>query len=112
MKKMVLYSTLVLSTVILLTGCSSNTENIVANPYKMQKSCENMDRSLVKLEEYILLIKNSSAFHLEEAAVAYEMPAVTVSNNKKQMLKDIRNYRNKLIKSYEKKQCQERKKKS
>ncbi|MEA3455871.1 MAG: hypothetical protein U9R26_05140 [Campylobacterota bacterium] len=112
MKKIVLFSALALPSLIALTGCSGKTEVVSANPYKMQKSCENMEQSLVKLEEYILRVENTSAFHLEEAAQAYEVPDVTTSTNKKQMLKDARNYRDELIGKYENKQCPERKKRS
>lgn len=112
MNKTLLFSTLALSSLIALTGCSGKTEVIAANPYKMQKDCESINKSLVKLEEYILRIENTSAFHLEEAAEAYEVPGVTISNNKKHMLKDARNYRDELIGKYEKMQCPERKSKS
>ncbi len=111
MKKTLLFSTLALSSIIVLTGCSGKTEVIAANPYKMQKNCENLENSLIKLEEYILRVENASAFHLEEAAQAYEVPGVTRSTNKKVMLRDARNYRDELIGEYEKKQCPERKSK-
>ena len=112
MKKTLLYSASALSVLIVLTGCSGKTEVIAANPYKMQKSCENIDKSLVKLDEYILRVENTSAFHLEEAAEAYEIPDVSTSNNKRVMLKDARNYRDELVGKYEKMQCPERKGKS
>ncbi len=112
MKKILLFSALALPSLLALTGCSGKTEVIAANPYKMQKSCENMDQSLVKLEEYILRVENTSAFHLEEAAQAYEIPGVTRSTNKKHMLRDARNYRDELIGKYEKMQCPKRKSKS
>jgi len=110
--KKLLFSTLALSSLLALTACSSKTEVIAANPYKIQKSCENIDQSLVKLEEYILRVENTSAFHLEEAAQAYEIPGVTRSTNKKHMLRDARNYRDELIGKYEKMQCPKRKSKS
>ena len=112
MNKTLLFSTLALSSLIALTGCSGKTEVIAANPYKMQKNCENIDQSLIKLEEYILRVENTSAFHLEEAAQAYEIPDVTRSTNKKVMLRDARNYRDELIGKYEKMQCPERKSRS
>ena len=110
MKKTLLFSSLTLASLMVLTGCSGKTEVIAANPYKMQKNCENIEHSLVKLEEYILRIENTSAFHLEEAAQAYEVPDITRSTNKKFMLRDARNYRDELIGKYEKMQCQQKKK--
>ena len=112
MKTTLLFSALAIPLLLALTGCSGKTEVIAANPYKMQKNCESMDKSLAKLEEYILRIENTSAFHLEEAAEAYEIPGVTVSNNKKQMLKDTRNYRDELTGKYENMKCPKRKSKS
>jgi len=112
MKKILLFSALALPSLLALTGCSGKTEVITANPYKMQKNCQNLEKSLVKLEEYILRVENTSAFHLEEAAQAYEIPDVTTSTNKKVMLRDARKYRDELIAEYEEKQCPERKKKS
>ena len=109
MKNTLLATTLALSSLLLLGGCSGKTETVAANPYQMQKSCENLDRSLVKLDEFILMIENTSAFHLEEAAVAYDFQAITVSNNKKIMLRDAKKYRSELLQKYQEKQCPERK---
>ena len=105
MKKTLLFSTLTLASLMALTACSDKTEVIVANPYKMQKNCQNIEQSLVKLQEYILRVENTSAFHLEEAAQAYEIPDVSRSTNKKFMLRDARKYRAELIEKHEKMKC-------
>ena len=112
MKKILLFSALALSSLFILTACSGKTEVIAANPYKMQKSCENVDKSLIKVDEYILRVKNTSAFHLEEQGQAYEIPDISTSTNKRVMLRDARNYRDELVEKYEKMQCPKRKSKS
>jgi len=104
MKKVLLIS-LSLSSLLLMSACASKTEHIVANPYKMAKSCESIDQSLEKLDRYIFVVENSSAFHLEEASSAYEIPGVTISNNKKHMLKDAKSYREELISKHKTMDC-------
>jgi hypothetical protein len=88
-----------------MSACTAKTEHIVANPYKMAKSCESIDQSLEKLDRYILVVENSSAFHLEEASVAYEIPGVTISNHKKHMLRDAKSYREELISKHRAMEC-------
>jgi len=111
MKKIIFSTTITLSSLLLLSACSGNTEHILANPYKMQKSCENIDRSLTKIDEYIILVEKSSPFHLEEASLAYSIPGVTRSNNKKQMLKDAHRYKKQLHDKHVDMKCPDRGKK-
>jgi len=111
MRKIIFSTTLTLSSILFLGACSGTTEHILANPYKMQKSCESLNRSLMKIDEYIAVVENSSAFHLEEAAVAYEIPGVTISNNKRHMLRDAKLYREQLNAKYINMKCPKREKK-
>ena len=56
-------------------------------------SCEAIDKKIVSLDQFTQVVKNTSAFHLEEKASALPSPGFTVSNNKKQMLRDAKRKR-------------------
>ena len=43
------------------------------------------------------MVKNTSAFHLQEKASALPSPGFTVSNNKKKMLRDAKKKYDKLL---------------
>jgi hypothetical protein len=51
--------------------------------------CNTLDEELIELVEFTTMVKNTSAFHLQEKASALPSPGFTVSNNKKKMLRDI-----------------------
>ena len=69
-------------------------------------SCDTIDRQLIQLDEFTTMVKNTSAFHLEEKATALPVPGITVSNNKKQMLRDAKRKRSELLKEREKLGCE------
>ena len=52
------------------------------------RSMEKLDKKLIRLDEFTTMVNNTSAFHLEEKASALPVPGITVSNNKKKMLRD------------------------
>ncbi len=60
-------------------------------------SCAAIDKKLIKLYEFMIMVNNTSAFHLEEKASALSVPGITVSNNKKKMLRDAKKKRAKLL---------------
>lgn len=75
----------------LMTGCtgqmadnmaSVGSSNLTSNP------CPAIDKKLMRLDRFTEVVKNTSAFHLEEKATAIPTPGITVSNNRKQMLRD------------------------
>jgi len=53
------------------------------------EKCNSLDEELIELSQFTSMVKNTSAFHLEEKASALPSPGFTVSNNKKKMLRDI-----------------------
>jgi len=99
MKRETYLAVLLLPAVIMMTGCSSTTGRIVdVNSYKGKQHCEKLNKDLIKVDKYIEVVEHTDAFHLEEEAVAIEMPDITISNNKKQMLKDANQFRTALLK--------------
>ena len=68
-------------------------------------SCAAIDKKLIKLYEFMIMVNNTSAFHLEEKASALSVPGITVSNNKKKMLRDGEKKRAELSAEREKYGC-------
>ena len=87
MKKYMISSVVGLSLLGMLTGCGQNVPLVVNNMDNTDK-CSTYNNQLLKVNEYIAKVERTSAFHLEEAAVAMENPQISTSNNKKDMLKD------------------------
>jgi hypothetical protein len=77
----------VLSLAVLITGCGQNVPAVVSNMNNEDK-CDAYNKQLMKVDQYLETVEKTSAFHLEEAAVALENPQISTSNNKKDMLRD------------------------
>jgi virulence-associated protein VapD len=75
-----------------MTACSTTkiTDEmaVVGNPSLSSDPCAAIDEKVLKLDRFTQVVKNTSAFHLEEKANAIPTPGITVSNNRKQMLDD------------------------
>jgi hypothetical protein len=69
------------------------------------EDCAALDKELIKLDEFMIMVNNTSAFHLEEKAQAMPVPGITVSNNKKKMLRDAGRKRAELLAEREKQGC-------
>ena len=67
------------------TGCGQVSVSMHTNT---EEECLTVQRNLYKLEKFTDTVEKTSAFHLEEAAIAMNVPKITVSNNKRQMLRD------------------------
>ncbi|GIT98401.1 hypothetical protein [Sulfurovum sp. TSL1] len=63
---------------------------VVSKAALLSEPCDTIDNKLMKLDEFIAMVNHTSAFHLEEKAAALSVPGITVSNNRKQMLKDAK----------------------
>ncbi len=70
------------------TSQISDKKEVVSKPALSSDLCNAIDKKLIKLYEFTIMVNNTSAFHLEEKAAALSVPGITVSNNKKKMLKD------------------------
>ncbi|EIF50952.1 hypothetical protein [Sulfurovum sp. AR] len=77
-------------------GCESSIHTstaqmaVVSKAALLSNRCDTIDKKLIKLDEFIVMVNHTSAFHLEEKAAALSVPGITVSNNRKQMLKDAK----------------------
>jgi len=85
MKKTLLTTLSALTFTTLFTGCGQVSVSMHTNT---EEECLTVQRNLYKVEKFTDTVEKTSAFHLEEAAVAMNVPKITVSNNKRQMLRD------------------------
>ena len=88
------------------TGQMADKMAIVDNPTLSSDQCDAIDKKLIKLYEFTIMVNNTSAFHLEEKAAALPVPGITVSNNKKKMLRDAEKKGVKLLAEREKYGCE------
>ena len=75
----------------LMTACTGQMADkmaVVGKPTLSSDPCAAIDKKVMRLDRFTEVVKNTSAFHLEEKATALPVPGITVSNNKKQMLRD------------------------
>ncbi|MEA3418598.1 MAG: hypothetical protein U9Q90_04285 [Campylobacterota bacterium] len=106
MKKTLLLSAFSLSALVILSGCSSSTGQIIdVNSYKGKNRCTDLNKDLIKVDQYIEVVSQTDAFHLEEAAQAIEKPNISTSTNKPRMLKDANSLRDSLMMKKKKLGC-------
>ena len=73
-------------------------------------TCAAINKKIIKLDEFTTMVNNTSAFHWEEKAAAVPVPGITVSTNKKNMLRSAKKKATKLLKEYQKNGCEPYKK--
>lgn len=86
MKKILLKSIGVLAVATFIVGCGQSVS--VPSVFDSPDKCDSINKDLILLDEFTKKVENMSAFHLEEAAAAWEDTKVTTSTNKTRMLKD------------------------
>jgi hypothetical protein len=92
--------------VAFMTACSSQMASSGLSTDKKTKECIDIDKKLIKVDKFINVVNNTSAFHLEEAAKAMETPGITVSTNKKQMLRDANKKKAELSQEHQRLGCE------
>ena len=85
MKKTLLLTLSSLSAAIFMTACGQSIPYINTDT---ADECATVDKKLLKVDSFIKVVNETSAFHLEEAASAIPVPGITASNNKPRMLRD------------------------
>ncbi|PTB83452.1 hypothetical protein C9926_02860 [Sulfurovum lithotrophicum] len=88
--------------ITLLTGCGQSTPSMNTN---IEAECLTINKNLLKIDKFTQTVENTSAFHLEESAVALQVPRISVSNNKRQMLRDAEKRRVELEAEHKKFGC-------
>ncbi|UPT77122.1 hypothetical protein MN086_08675 [Sulfurovum sp. XGS-02] len=93
MKQILLYILTSLVIVTFMTACSGQMADkmaVVGTPSLSSDPCAAIDKKVMRLDRFTEVVKNTSAFHLEEKATALPVPGITVSNNRKQMLREAK----------------------
>ena len=103
MRNYIINGVLGLSMVAIITGCGQTVPGVQSK--SSFDECADINKKLLQTDEYILNVDRTSAFHLEEVAVALENPRVSTSNNKKDMLKDANRRKAKLMADSKKYGC-------
>ena len=83
----------------------SDKKAVASKPALVSDSCDAIDKKLMKLDAFTTMVNHTSAFHLEEKATALPVPGITVSNNKKQMLRDAKKKEGELLQERQKQGC-------
>jgi len=92
--------------ITLLTGCTGQIATVGLSSTDKEEKCMKLDKNLIKVDRFLEMVNNKSAFHLEEAATAVPIPNITVSNNKSRMLKDGNKERADLLEERQKLGCE------
>ena len=110
MKQKLLLTLSALSMTAFMTGCSSQMASVGLSADDKAEECMLIDKKMIKIDNFITVVNDTSAFHLEEAARAIEAPGITVSTNKKQMLRDANKKKSALESEHQKLGCETPKK--
>ena len=95
MKKYIVSGVFGLILLGLLTGCGQTVPGMQSK--SSFNECADINKKLLQTDEYIANVERTSAFHLDEAALALQNPRMSTSNNKKDMLKDANRRKVKLL---------------
>ena len=110
MKKTLLLTISSLSMAAFMTACTNQMASVGLSTADKTEECMIINKKLIKVDKFIEVVNNTSSFHLEEAASAIETPGITVSNNKKQMLRDANKKKTELESEHQKLGCETPKK--
>ena len=94
MKKTLLLTLSSLTVVTFMTACGQSIPYINTDT---ADECTTVDKKLAKVDNFIKVVNETSAFHLEEAASAIPVPGITASNNKPRMLRDADKRKSELL---------------
>ena len=86
--KQSLFPTLSFFTIVTCMIACTSQMAVADNIIFSSDSCAAIDKKIMKLDRFTTMVNSTSAFHLEEKASALPVPGITVSNNKKKMLRD------------------------
>ena len=90
----------------LLAGCTGQKASVGLISADKEQECLNLDKKLIKVDQFLEVVNTKSAFHLDEAATAIPTPHITDSNNKPRMLKDGNKKRADLLEERQKLGCE------
>ena len=92
--------------VTLMTACNSRVPSVKMETTGNERDCTDIDRKLLKIDRFIKVVKDTSTFHMEEAAAAMPTAGITTSNKKERMLKDANRQKAELLEEHQKLGCE------
>jgi len=98
MQKNLLLLCTTLTVFTLFTGCG---QLLPALSTDTDEACVTLNKKILKVDNFTKMLNETSAFHLEESASSLETPGITVSNNKRQMLRDAKKRKARLHSEYQ-----------
>ena len=109
MKRIITMGLASVTLLALMTGCGQNVSGVSSK--SSFDECGDINNKLIAVDQFLINVDKTSAFHLEEAGHALENPRVSTSNNKKEMLKDGNRKKAKLLEEQRKLGCKPQTKK-
>ena len=110
MKQTLLLTLSSLAMATFMTACTNQMASAGLSSADKTEECMIINKKLIKIDNFITVVNDTSAFHLEEAARAIEAPGITVSTNKKKMLRDANKKKTALESEHQKQGCETLKK--
>ena len=110
MKQILLLALSSLSIAVFTTACTNQMASVGLSAADKTEECMIINKKMIKIDNFITVVNNTSAFHLEEAAKAIETPGITVSNNKEKMLRDANKKKAELESEHQRLGCETPKK--
>lgn len=109
MKKQITMGLASVTLLVLMTGCGQSVPELSSK--SSFDECGDINKKLIEVDQFLINVDKTSAFHLEEAAHALENPRISTSNNKKEMLKDAKRKKAGLLEEQRKEGCKPQTKK-
>ena len=107
MKHTILFTLSSLVITVFMAGCSSQIATAPGlSSSDREVECANIDKKLRKVDKFLTILDNTSAFHLAEADLAMQVPSITESNNKPRMIKDANQRKSELLAEHQKLGCE------
>ena len=103
MKRIITMGLTSVTLLVLMTGCGLSVPELSSK--SSFDECGDISKKLIQVDQFLINVNKTSAFHLEEAATALENPRVSTSNNKKEMLRDGKRKKAKLLEEQRKLGC-------
>jgi len=103
MKNILLLTLSTLTMATLMTACGQVVPYVNTDT---SDECATVNKKLIKVNNFTKVVTETRAFHLEESASAVVTPGITVSNNKRQMLRDAAKRKRELEAEHQSLGCQ------
>ena len=98
------YSLSVISAITVITGCGENIP-ILEKQMNHKDKCKNIERQLSEVDEFLIYVDKTSQFILTDRAPVLGNAQISISSNKRIMLKDGKKRKLNLTEKFNKNNC-------